>query len=143
MNYINEKYDTSMEGLEIPLLNNNINNGSLMLTELLDIENNNNKESLNNTNNNTNNRTLNITDNNNNNNNSSFLVFKNKVLSTFPLEKPLSKRYPKDISLIFHISKSLFQSIENPFQFKNMIWKMWIYKTKGLFNINIFFDKTI
>ena len=73
----NEKYDTSMEGLEIPLLNNNINNGSLMLTELLDIENNNNKESLNNTNNNTNNRTLNITDNNNNNNNSSF--FKKKL----------------------------------------------------------------
>ena len=68
---LNEKYDTSMEGLEIPLLNNNINNGSLMLTELLDIDNNNNKESLNNTNNNTNNHTLNVTD--NNNNNSSFL----------------------------------------------------------------------
>ena len=81
----NEKYDTSMEGLEIPLLNNNINNGSLMLTELLDIENNNNKESLNNTNNNTNNRTLNITD-NNNNNNSSFLK---KKLDNVNLPKSL------------------------------------------------------
>ena len=57
-----------MEGLEIPLLNNNINNGSLMLTELLDIDNNNNnKDDLNNSNNNINNKTLNITDNNNNN----------------------------------------------------------------------------
>jgi hypothetical protein len=83
---LNEKYDTSMEGLEIPLLNNNINNGSLMLTELLDIENNNNKESLNNTNNNTNNRTLNITDNNNNNNNSSFLK---KKLDNVNLPKSL------------------------------------------------------
>ena len=65
----NDKYDTSMEGLEIPLLNNNINNGSLMLTELLDIDNNNNnKDDLNNSNNNINNKTLNITDNNNNNN---------------------------------------------------------------------------
>ena len=63
-----EKYDTSLEGLEIPLLNNNINNGSLMLTELLDIDNNkNNQEEINNTtNNNINNRTLNINDNNNN-----------------------------------------------------------------------------
>ena len=34
-------YDTSMEGVDIPLLNNNINNGSLMLTELLDLDNNN------------------------------------------------------------------------------------------------------
>ena len=66
----NDKYDTSMEGLEIPLLNNNINNGSLMLTELLDIDNNNNnKDDLNNSNNNINNKTLNITDNNNNVNN--------------------------------------------------------------------------
>ena len=83
----NEKYDTSMEGLEIPLLNNNINNGSLMLTELLDIENNNNKESLNNTNNNTNNRTLNITDNNNNNNNNS--SFLKKKLDNVNLPKSL------------------------------------------------------
>ena len=63
-----DKYDTSLEGLEIPLLNNNINNGSLMLTELLDIDNNkNNQEEINNiTNtNNINNGTLNISDNNN------------------------------------------------------------------------------
>ena len=63
-----DKYDTSLEGLEIPILNNNINNGSLMLTELLDIDNNKNKqEEVNNiTNNNINNRTLNINENNNN-----------------------------------------------------------------------------
>ena len=63
-----DKYDTSLEGLEIPMLNNNINNGSLMLTELLDIDNNKNKEEeVNNiTNNNINNRTLNINENNNN-----------------------------------------------------------------------------
>ena len=63
-----DKYDTSLEGLEIPILNNNINNGSLMLTELLDIDNNkNNQEEVNNiTNNNINNRTLNINENNNN-----------------------------------------------------------------------------
>ena len=63
-----DKYDTSLEGLEIPMLNNNINNGSLMLTELLDIDNNkNNQEEVNNiTNNNINNRTLNINENNNN-----------------------------------------------------------------------------
>ena len=41
---LKEIYDTSLEGVEIPLLNNNINNGSLMLTELLDLENNNNSE---------------------------------------------------------------------------------------------------
>ena len=65
---VTDKYDTSLEGLEIPLLNNNINNGSLMLTELLDIDNNkNNQEEINNiTNtNNINNGTLNISDNNN------------------------------------------------------------------------------
>ena len=63
-----DKYDTSLEGLEIPMLNNNINNGSLMLTELLNIDNNkNNQEEVNNiTNNNINNRTLNINENNNN-----------------------------------------------------------------------------
>ena len=63
-----DKYDTSLEGLEIPILNNNINNGSLMLTELLDIDNNkNHQEEVNNiTNNNINNRTLNINENNNN-----------------------------------------------------------------------------
>ena len=63
-----DKYDTSLEGLEIPMLNNNINNGSLMLTELLDIDNNkNNQEEVNSiTNNNINNRTLNINENNNN-----------------------------------------------------------------------------
>ncbi len=63
-----DKYDTSLEGLEIPMLNNNINNGSLMLTELLDIDNNkNNQEEVNNiTNNNINNRTLNVSENNNN-----------------------------------------------------------------------------
>ena len=85
---LNDKYDTSMEGLEIPLLNNNINNGSLMLTELLDIDNNNNKDDLNNSNNNTNNKTLNITDNNNfnNNNNSSFLK---KKLDNIKLPKNL------------------------------------------------------
>ena len=31
--------DTSYEGVDIPLINNNINNGSLMLTELLDLDN--------------------------------------------------------------------------------------------------------
>ena len=36
---IKEIYDTSLEGAEIPLLSNNINNGSLMLTELLDFDN--------------------------------------------------------------------------------------------------------
>ena len=36
-----EIYDTSYEGVEIPIINNNINNGSLMLTELLDLDNNN------------------------------------------------------------------------------------------------------
>ena len=76
----NEKYDTSMEGLEIPLLNNNINNGSLMLTELLDIDNNN-KEDFINSNNNTNinNRTLNAIENNNNNNNNNSSFLKNKL----------------------------------------------------------------
>ena len=50
-----DKYDTSLEGLEIPILNNNINNGSLMLTELLDIDNNkNNQEEVNNITNNNN-----------------------------------------------------------------------------------------
>ena len=62
-----DKYDTSLEGLEIPILNNNINNGSLMLTELLDIDNKNNQEEINNiTNNNINNRTLNVSENNKN-----------------------------------------------------------------------------
>ena len=81
-----EKYDTSLEGLEIPLLNNNINNGSLMLTELLDINNNkNNQEEINNiTNNNINNQTLNINENNNNNN--SFLK---KKLENVKLPKNL------------------------------------------------------
>ena len=39
-----EVYDSSLEHIDIPLLNNNINinNGSLMLTELLDLDNNNN-----------------------------------------------------------------------------------------------------
>ena len=41
---LKEIYDTSLEGVEMPLLNNNINNGSLMLTELLDLDNNNNSE---------------------------------------------------------------------------------------------------
>ena len=36
-----EIYDTSYEGVDIPIINNNINNGSLMLTELLDLDNNN------------------------------------------------------------------------------------------------------
>ena len=86
----NEKYDTSMEGLEIPLLNNNINNGSLMLTELLDIENNNNKDDLNNTNN----RTLNISD--NNNQNSSFLKKKlEKVDLPKSLKNDISSRIGK------------------------------------------------
>ena len=46
---LKEIYDTSLEGVELPILNNNINNGSLMLTELLDLDNNNsdNKSSLN------------------------------------------------------------------------------------------------
>ena len=81
-----DKYDTSLEGLEIPILNNNINNGSLMLTELLDIDNNkNNQEEVNNiTNNNINNRTLNINENNNNNN--SFLK---KKLENVKLPKNL------------------------------------------------------
>ena len=76
----NDKYDTSMEGLEIPLLNNNINTGSLMLTELLDIDNNN-KEDFINSNNNTNinNRTLNAIENNNNNNNNNSSFLKNKL----------------------------------------------------------------
>ena len=83
-----DKYDTSLEGLEIPLLNNNINNGSLMLTELLDIDNNkNNQEEITNvTNNNINNRTLNIGE--NNNNNSSFLK---KKLENVKLPKNLKK----------------------------------------------------
>ena len=86
----NEKYDTSMEGLEIPLLNNNINNGSLMLTELLDIENNNNKDDSNNTNN----RTLNISD--NNNQNSSFLKKKlEKVDLPKSLKNDISSRIGK------------------------------------------------
>ena len=78
-----------MEGLEIPLLNNNINNGSLMLTELLDIDNNNNKEDLNNSNNNTNNKTLNITDNNNNFNNNNSSSFLKKKLDNIKLPKNL------------------------------------------------------
>ena len=83
-----DKYDTSLEGLEIPLLNNNINNGSLMLTELLDIDNNkNNQEEITNvTNNNINDRTLNIGE--NNNNNSSFLK---KKLENVKLPKNLKK----------------------------------------------------
>ena len=36
-----EVYDSSLDNVDIPLINNNINNGSLMLTELLDLENNN------------------------------------------------------------------------------------------------------
>ena len=36
--------DISLEGVELPLLNSNINNGSLMLTELLDLDNNNNSD---------------------------------------------------------------------------------------------------
>ena len=36
-----DTYDISMEGVDIPLFNHNINNGSLMLTELLDLDNNN------------------------------------------------------------------------------------------------------
>ena len=85
-----EKYDTSMEGLEIPLFNNNINNGSLMLTELLDIENNNNKDDSNNTNN----RTLNISD--NNNQNSSFLKKKlEKVDLPKSLKNDISSRIGK------------------------------------------------
>ena len=84
-----EKYDTSLEGLEIPLLNNNINNGSLMLTELLDIDNNkNNQEEINNiTNNNINNQTLNINENNNNNNNNN--SFLKKKLENVKLPKNL------------------------------------------------------
>ena len=78
-----DKYDTSMEGLEIPLLNNNINNGSLMLTELLDLENNNNKDDLNKSNN-IDNKTLNNID--NNNNNSSYLQ---KKLENVKLPKNL------------------------------------------------------
>ena len=83
-----DKYDTSLEGLEIPLLNNNISNGSLMLTELLDIDNNkNNQEEITNvTNNNINDRTLNIGE--NNNNNSSFLK---KKLENVKLPKNLKK----------------------------------------------------
>ena len=78
-----DKYDTSLEGLEIPILNNNINNGSLMLTELLDIDNKNNQEEINNiTNNNINNRTLNVSE----NNNSSFLK---KKLENVKLPKNL------------------------------------------------------
>ena len=79
-----DKYDTSLEGLEIPMLNNNINNGSLMLTELLDIDNNkNNQEEVNNiTNNNINNRTLNINENNNN-------TFLKKKLENVKLPKNL------------------------------------------------------
>ena len=87
-----EKYDTSLEGLEIPLLNNNINNGSLMLTELLDIDNNkNNQEEINNiTNNNINNQTLNINENNNNNNNS----FLKKKLENVKLPKNRYRKIP-------------------------------------------------
>lgn len=38
---LKEAYDSSLDNVDIPLLNNNINNGSLMLTELLDLDNNN------------------------------------------------------------------------------------------------------
>ena len=36
-----EVYDSSLDNVDIPIINTNINNGSLMLTELLDLENNN------------------------------------------------------------------------------------------------------
>ena len=41
-----EVYDSSLDNVDIPLINNNINNGSLMLTELLDLENNNSANKL-------------------------------------------------------------------------------------------------
>ncbi len=92
-----EIYDTSMEGIEIPLLNNNINNGSLMLTELLDIENNinNNKIDLSNTNTNTN--INNITDDKikNNNNNNSFLQ---KKLENIKISKNLKNEITSRIT---------------------------------------------
>ena len=89
-----EIYDTSMEGIEIPLLNNNINNGSLMLTELLDIENNinNNKIDLSNTNTNINN----ITDDKiKNNNNNSFLQ---KKLENIKISKNLKNEITSRIT---------------------------------------------
>ena len=91
-----EIYDTSMEGIEIPLLNNNINNGSLMLTELLDIENNinNNKIDLSNTNTNTN--INNITDDKiKNNNNNSFLQ---KKLENIKISKNLKNEITSRIT---------------------------------------------
>ena len=92
-----EIYDTSMEGIEIPLLNNNINNGSLMLTELLDIENNinNNKIDLSNTNTNIN--INNITDDKikNNNNNNSFLQ---KKLENIKISKNLKNEITSRIT---------------------------------------------
>ena len=66
---IKEIYDTSLEGVEIPLLNNNINNGSLMLTELLDLDNSKSKSKS----------TLNIIDDEKEKNEKSNLFLKNKL----------------------------------------------------------------
>jgi len=109
----NDKYDTSMDGLEIPLLNNNINNGSLMLTELLDIDNNtnNNKEDFNITNNNTNtnNHTLNIIE-----NNSSFLKKKlDKVDLPKSLKSNITSRIEKSHNELHDDFKNDLLNISN------------------------------
>ena len=109
----NDKYDTSMDGLEIPLLNNNINNGSLMLTELLDIDNNtnNNKEDFNttNNNNNTNNHTLNIIE-----NNSSFLKKKlDKVDLPKSLKSNITSRIEKSHNELHDDFKNDLLNISN------------------------------
>ena len=109
----NNKYDTSMDGLEIPLLNNNINNGSLMLTELLDIDNNtnNNKEDFNTTNNNTNtnNHTLNIIE-----NNSSFLKKKlDKVDLPKSLKSNITSRIEKSHNELHDDFKNDLLNISN------------------------------
>ena len=109
----NDKYDTSMDGLEIPLLNNNINNGSLMLTELLDIDNNtnNNKEDFNTTNNNTNtnNHTLNIIE-----NNSSFLKKKlDKVDLPKSLKSNITSRIEKSHNELHDDFKNDLLNISN------------------------------
>ena len=89
-----EIYDTSMEGIEIPILNNNINNGSLMLTELLDIDNNN-KIDLSNINNITEEKIKNEINNSNVNNNNSFLK---KKLENIKIPKNLKNEITSRIT---------------------------------------------
>ena len=77
---IKEIYDTSLEGVEIPLLNNNVNNGSLMLTELLDLDNSKSKSKS----------TINIIDDEKEKNEKSNIFLKNK-LENFKIPISLKK----------------------------------------------------